>query len=108
MALNPIERAEQLFTKLIALRACTTYALAYEHLFDGPPPGRWTQAHANQVVQVAGRTEARLVTGLRVRLDALIVNGRTREPGAGHFKLASYTLPEWRAAFRGWQLLDKL
>lgn len=104
---NPVERAEQLFRKLMSLRACITYALAYEYIF-GVRPERWTQAHAGQVLQVAVRTNTRVVNGLRIRLDALIVNGRTREPGAGHFDLVTYTPEEWREAFHGWQLLDRL
>lgn len=102
-----IEHAEELFEKLLEIRACVTYSLAYEEIL-GNRPQRWTQANANQVLQVAVRTEPRQVNGLRISLDGLIVNGRTREPGRGHFLVADYTLADWRKALGGCRLLDRL
>lgn len=98
-------RAESLFDGLLTKRRLISYARAYELLFDEVPTRFLNAVHVPRVLGVAVRTAPRNVDGLEVRLDSLIVSIRGREPGAGHFRTATYSHSDWTRVFGSWTLI---
>lgn len=92
------------FAHLLDRRELISYRQAHE-LLVGPMVGEWrNREHAVGVVERARVTPAQSVGGLLIQLDALVVQGRSREPGAGHFTRSEYGAATWRAAFAKWPL----
>ena len=100
-SLGPVEkRATELLSSLIEranggdAQVCT-YSWAYRRIFN-TTYDNWSQAYAEEVIQVAERTPPMHLPGLgAVRLDAFIVAQRTGRPSIGHWKSADYDPEDW-------------
>ncbi len=93
-----------LFAHLLDQRELISYRHAHE-LLVGSVVGEWrNREHAVRVVERARVTPAQSAGGLLIQLDALVVQDRSREPGAGHFARSEYGAPTWRGAFAKWPL----
>ncbi len=83
-----------------------TYAWAYRALVNASY-GRFSQAYARQVIDLARGTRPRELPGLGlVRLDAFIVAKKDRLPSAGHWPAAHYDREEWERTLGNAKLLD--
>jgi hypothetical protein len=72
-----------------------TYSWAYRHLFNASYKS-WSQGYGNQVIKLAQQTHLRVLPGLGpIRLDAFIVDGKSRRPNDGHWDSANYDHEDW-------------
>ncbi len=93
---------DKLFSRLTLFKKLIGYAEAYEEIV-GPRPKAWNQyIHEPEVTKKSRESTSRLVQGLRIQLDALIVDKKTRRPGKGHFSGKQYTESQWISAFGDW------
>lgn len=99
--MNP---ADQLFQQLLRDRRKISYIGAYEILVGHRPQPWRNQVHGPQVIAVAQQSAIKVIQGLTVQLDALIVNQKKKEPGDGHFEHHNYTREQWRQVFGDWPL----
>lgn len=99
------ERADELFSWLLEKGRLVSYARAYELVFGQTPSPFRNAVHVPRLLEVALRTAPRSHGKLELRLDSLIVAIRGRQPGAGHFRTAPYTLDEWTRELGAWVLL---
>jgi len=100
-----------LFDDLVDCDALITYAGAWRTLFpDSKDPQFYNLRHGPSVVAAIEATPARVVCGLRIRLDALVVYKATGEPSDEHFtkNAAFYTREQWRTAFSGWDVRSRI
>jgi hypothetical protein len=97
---------DELFDHLMSCQELISYRNAYGKLVGPPPPrGSWrNRIHCRPVLDEATQSSSRVANGLRIRLDALIVNQRDREPSGGYFNGTGYDPARWRAAFGAWPL----
>ncbi|MFN2521224.1 MAG: hypothetical protein ABR525_09280, partial [Candidatus Limnocylindria bacterium] len=94
--------AETLLDHLIGQRETISYGAAYRVML-GPRSGPWLVTHTPMVLQVGRATGVRAVAGIDIRLDALIVNQKTRRPAARHFnEHPEYGDREWSERFGDW------
>jgi hypothetical protein len=106
-AVAQLERAEQLFAALVAANPMNliSYSRAYREVIG--EYDEWRNAvHAPEIIRVARRTKPRTVSGLTIRLDALIVGKKTGTPATGHFSTAGYAEAVWNQKFGGHPLLS--
>jgi hypothetical protein len=91
-------RAQELLVQLVSLAksgdaVICTYKAAFEYIFSIGYTGR---GQGQNAARVAASTEQVDLPGLGfVGLDALIVTGKTRLPGEGHWELAEYDQEHW-------------
>ena len=97
---------DELMRHLVSAEENVTYRRAHDVLF-GPVP-RWLHAHTQRVITAAMGTSPVDVGGLRVRLDALIVDAKTRRPGARHFLAKDYSEKDWLSRFAARSLCEHL
>src|SRR5256885_210856 len=93
---------ELLFDHLSEHHERINYARAYEILFGRF--ARWEQRMAQEVVEVALRTNPRPIAGANIRLDALIVNKDSGRPSSKHFESKNYSEQQWFGSFGSWPL----
>lgn len=98
--------AEALFDHLLTNEETISYVSAYLAMLG--PVGPWRSLlHVPMVLQVARGTAMRVAGTVRVRLDALIVNKKTRVPGRRHFiEHAEYSEEAWIRQFGRWSACD--
>jgi hypothetical protein len=93
---------DRLFDRLLLFNKLIGYAEAYAEIV-GPRPSDWkTYVHNDEVTDKARESSTRIVQGLPVQLDALIVDRTTRRPGQGHFRGKPYTEAQWVNVFGNW------
>ena len=93
---------DELFGRLVLFKKLISYAGDYDEII-GPRPSQWNQyIHNRKVTQKACESSVKVVEGLSVQLDALIVNAVEKRPGAGHYEGKQYTEKQWLKAFGGW------
>ncbi len=99
--------AEALFDHLLAHQETISYGSAYRGML-GPWIGPWRSLiHVPMVLQVARGTAARAHGDIKVRLDSLIVNKKTRRPGGRHFgEHPEYAEESWLEHFGRWSACD--
>ncbi len=99
--------AEALFDHLLAHRETISYGSAYRGML-GPWIGPWRSLiHVPMVLQVARGTAERSHGDIKVRLDSLIVNKKTRRPGGRHFgEHPEYAEESWLEHFGRWSACD--
>ena len=93
---------QTLMRHLIANKELITYKAAHEALFGKVSP--WLHAHTQKVVSAALGTAPVTVEGLRVRLDAFVVDAAKHRPAARHFLGKDYSEREWLSKFAVWDL----
>lgn len=91
-----------LMRHLVANTELITYKAAHEAMFGKVSP--WLHAHTQKVVSAALGTAPDTVEGLRVRLDAFVVDAAKHRPAARHFLGKDYTEKEWLSKFAAWDL----
>lgn len=92
----------ELLRHLVANRELVTYMSAHEALFG--PVSPWLHAHTQRVVGAALGSDPKTVEGLRVRLDAFVVNAASLRPAGRHFVGKDYTEKDWLSKFAAWDL----
>jgi len=93
---------DKLFGRLVLFKKLISYAGAYDEII-GPRPKQWNQyIHNPEVTRKACESSIRVVEGLPVQLDALIVDADKKKPGTGHYQGKQYTEEQWLKAFGGW------
>jgi len=97
---------DELFDHLMSYQELISYRNAYGKLVGPPPPrGSWRKVvHSRPLLDKARQSGSKVVNGLRIQLDALIVTQADREPSDGHFNANGYDRARWRAAFGAWTL----
>lgn len=93
---------QQLMRHLVESSELITYKAAHEALFGKVPA--WLHAHTQRVVAAALGTTPEKVSGLKVRLDAFVVDAGKRRPGSRHFLGKDYTEKDWLLRFASWDL----
>lgn len=106
---RPLNRAEQLFRQLLAERRKIAYIDAYQILL-GQRPNPWrNQPHCREVIAAAQCSTPRVIDGLNIQLDALIVNQKgNQEPSYGYFNKRGFSRQQWRRLFGHWPLRRRL
>ena len=83
-----------------------TYAWAYRALFNASY-GKFSQAYARKVIDLACRTRPRELAGLGlVRLDAFIVSQKDGVPSDGYWPVAHHDREEWERTLGNAKVLD--
>lgn len=83
-----------------------TYAWAYRALFKASY-AKFSQAYANQVIEVARRTHPRELPGLGlVRLDTFVVSKKDGRPSNGYWPAAQHDREDWERVLGAAAILD--
>lgn len=93
---------QQLMRHLVESSELITYKAAHEVLFGNV--SSWLHAHTQRVVAAALGTTPEKVSGIKVRLDAFVVDAAKRRPGSRHFLGKDYTEKDWLQRFASWDL----
>jgi hypothetical protein len=89
--------------------AVVTYGRAWEKIFDDKAPHNLGSGYSAQVKRYIVAATGAFFPSLSsepVGLEVFVVNGDTREPGAGHFVGKPYTIEDWRRVFGGARFLE--
>jgi hypothetical protein len=101
-ALMPIS-PDLLFEHLALYKEKIAYSRAHE-LLIGLVGGPWrNRVHAPVVIAASQPCTPLSIDGLRITLDALIVNEDGGKPSDGHFAHKAYDLQQWQTLFLAWE-----
>lgn len=96
--------AETLFGHLVGHEERISYASAYLAMLGSAGRPWRSVLDVPMVLRAARATATRNVDGVEIRLDALIVNKKTQQPGSGHFRERPYAEEEWLERFARWSM----